>query len=91
MGLDTVNTKFYFFILYFILFKERLLGKHCCILVFVKLKMFRQEDNKEQDVSIIDSSIAKDIFFSILKLLISWLSGVFLHIFVCFGVTNMNI
>ena len=44
--------------------------------------MFQQEDNKEQDVSIIDSSIAKDIFFLILKLLISWLAGAFLHIFV---------
>ena len=49
VGLDTVNTKFYSFILYFILFKERLLEKHRCIVVFVKLKMFQQEDNKEQD------------------------------------------
>ena len=87
MGLDAANTKFYYFALYFILFKERLLEKRC---LFVKLKMFRQEDNKEQDVSIIDISIAKDIFFSILKLLISWLAGPFLHIFVCFGVANMN-
>ena len=62
MGLDAVNTKFYSFILYFILFKERLLKKHRCIVAFVKLKMFRQEDNKEQYRSIIDSSIAKDIF-----------------------------
>ena len=44
--------------------------------------MFRQKDVKEEDVSIIDSSIAKDILFSILKLLISWLVGAFLHI--CF-------
>ena len=29
MGLDAVNTKFYSFILYFMLFKERLLEKHC--------------------------------------------------------------
>ena len=56
---------------------------------FVKLKMFQQEDNKEQDISIIDSSIAKDSFSTILKLLISWLAGFFLHIFVCFGVANM--
>ena len=90
MGLDTANTKSYSFILYFILFKDRLLEKHCCIVVFVRLRMFRQEDNKEQDVSIIYSSIAKDIFFSILKLLISWLTGAFLHIFVCFSVANMN-
>ena len=90
VGLDTVNTKFYSFILYFILFKERLLEKHRCIVVFVKLKMFQQEDNKEQDVSIIGSSIAKDIFFSILKLLISWLAGAFLHIFACFSVANIN-
>ena len=52
--------------------------------------MFWQEDIKEQDVSITDSSIAKDIFFSILKLLISWLAGAFLHLFVCFGVVNIN-
>ena len=90
MGLDTVNTKFYSFILYFMLFKEKLLEKHCCIVVFIKLKMFQQEDIKEQDASIIDSSIEKDIFFSLLKLLISWLDGAFLHIFVCFGVVNMN-
>ena len=64
--------------------------KHRCVAVFVKLKMFRQEDNKEQDVSIIDNSIAKNIFLSILKLLISLLVGAFLHIFVCFGVANMN-
>ena len=43
--------------------------------------MFRQKDVKEEDVSIIDSSIAKDILFSILKLLISWLIGAFLHIY----------
>ena len=65
MGLDSVNTKFYSFISYFILFKERLLEKHHSIIVFVELKMFRQEDNKEQDVSITDSSIAKDIFFNV--------------------------
>ena len=52
--------------------------------------MFRQEDNTEQDVSIIDSSIAKDIFFSILKLLISCFAVTLLHMFVCFGVSNMN-
>ena len=52
--------------------------------------MFWQEDNKEQDNSIIDSSIAKSIFFLILKLLTSWLAGAILHIFVCFGVSNMN-
>ena len=63
MGLDAVNTKFCSFVLYFILFKEGLLEKHCCIVVFVKLKMFQQEDNREQDVSMIDSSTAKDIFF----------------------------
>ena len=51
--------------------------------------MFWQEDIKEQDVSIIDSSIAKDIFFSILKLLISWLAGAFLNVFLCFGVVNI--
>ena len=61
MGLDAVNTKSYYFILYFILFKERLLEKHCCSTVSVKL-MFWQEGNCEQDVSIIDSSIAKGIF-----------------------------
>ena len=60
------------------------------IVVFVKLKMFRQEDNNEQDVSIIDSSIAKYIFFSILKLLISCFAVTLLHMFVCFGVSNMN-
>ena len=53
MGVDAVNTKSYSFILYFILFKEILLGKYRCIVVFVKLKMFRQEDNNEYDVSII--------------------------------------
>ena len=63
MGLDAVNTKFCFFILCFILFKEGLLEKYCCIVVFVKLKMFWQEQNKEQDVSIIDNSIAEDFFF----------------------------
>ena len=90
MGLDAINTKFYCFISYYVLFKERLLEINCCIVVFVKLKMFWQEDIKEQDVSITDSSIAKDIFFSILKLLISWLAGAFLHLFVCFGVVNIN-
>ena len=63
MDLGTVNTKFYYFILYFILFKERLLEKHRCIVVFVKLKTFQQEDNKEQDISTIDSSAAKKHFF----------------------------
>ena len=58
MGLDAVNTKFYLFILYLIIFKDRLLEKH----QIFKLKMFRQEHNKEQDVSKIDSSIPKDIF-----------------------------
>ena len=58
MGLDAVNTKFYSFILYLIIFKDRLLEKH----QIFKLKMFRQEHNKEQDVSKIDSSIPKDIF-----------------------------
>ena len=78
MDLGTVNTKFYYFILYFILFKERLLEKHRCIVVFVKLKTFQQEDNKEQDISTIDSSVAKKHFFlSILKLLISLLVGAF--------------
>ena len=57
---------FYFYTLLTLLFKERLLEKHPCIVLFVKLKMFRQKDNKEQDVSIIDSSITKHIFFSIL-------------------------
>ena len=78
MDLGTVNTKFYYFILYFILFKERLLEKHRCIVVFVKLKTFQQEYNKEQDISTIDSSVAKKTFFlSILKLLISLLVGAF--------------
>ena len=54
---------FYFYTLLTLLFKERLLEKHRCIVLFVKLKMFRQKDNKEQDVSIIDSSITKHIFF----------------------------
>ena len=58
MGLDAVNTKFYSFILYLIIFKDRLLEKH----QIFKLKMFRKEHNKEQDVSKIDSSIPKDIF-----------------------------
>ena len=76
MSFGPVNTKFYSFNLYFILFKERSLEKHRCIVLSIKLKMFRKEDNKEQDVSIIDSSIAlQDIFFSILKLLISCLIG----------------
>ena len=68
MGLDAVNTKFYSFIILFstlYFFKERLLEKHHCIVVFVRLKMFRQEDNKEHNVTIINISIAKDIFFSI--------------------------
>ena len=50
MSLGPVNTKFYSFILYFILFKERSLEKHRCIVLSIKLKMFRKEDNKEQDV-----------------------------------------
>ena len=51
------------FLFYFIVYyKERLLERHRCIVVFVKLKMFWQEDNKEQDVSINDSCIAEDIF-----------------------------
>ena len=70
MVLDTVSTKFCSFVLYFVLFKERLWKKHSCIVVFVKLKIIQQEDNKEQDVSINDSSIARDNFFLILKLLI---------------------
>ena len=44
--------------------------------------MLRQEDIKEQDVSMIAISNAKDIF--------SWLAEAFLHIFVCFAVANMN-
>ena len=36
MGLDAVNTKFYSFILYLIIFKDRLLEKH----QIFKLKMF---------------------------------------------------
>ena len=84
MGLEAVNTKFCSLIFYFILFKERLLGKHSCIVVFVKLMMFPQDNNKEQDVPIIDSSIAKDIFSSVLKLLISWLVGAFcIYLFQC--------
>ena len=63
MFLDTVSTKFCSFLLYFVLFKERLLKKHSCSVVFVKLKIIQQEDNKEQDASVIDSSIARDILF----------------------------
>ena len=40
LGLDAVNTTFYYFILCFIIFKERLWEKHCCIVAFSKLKMF---------------------------------------------------
>ena len=75
---------FHFYTLLTLLFKERLLEKHRCIVLFVKLKMFRQKDNKEQDVSIIDSSITKHIFSQY------WLIGTFSHIFLCFGVANMN-
>ena len=39
MGLDAVNTKFYYFILYFIFFKEILLEKYRCIVAFVKLSV----------------------------------------------------
>ena len=63
MHLDAANNKFYSFILYFILFKKRLLEKHFYIVVFVKLKMFREEDNNKQDVLIIGSSITKGNFF----------------------------
>ena len=52
--------------------------------------MFRQEDNKEQDFSIIEVALPKTFFFSILKLLISWLAGAFFAYIVCFGVANMN-
>ena len=52
--------------------------------------MFRQKDVKEEDVSIIDSSIAKDILFSILKLLISWLIEGLFCIYVSFGVKHMD-
>ena len=44
--------------------------------------MFWQDDIKEQDHSIIESSISKDIF--------SWLAEAFLLTFVCLGVANMN-
>ena len=64
IGFEVVKTKFYSFVLYFILFKEGLLEKHRCIVVFIKLEMFGQEDNKEQDVSIIDSSIARHFFLN---------------------------
>ena len=89
MSLDAVNTKFYSFIFYFILFTNRWLQKtslHCSFYY----KMFQHEDDKEQDVSIIGSRIAKSIFFSILKLLTSWLAVAFFNIFVCFGVANMS-
>ena len=62
MGLDAVKTKFYSFISFYTFLKRDYCKKHYCIVVFVKLKMFQHEDNKEQDVSIIDSSIAKNIF-----------------------------
>ena len=65
MSFGPVNTKFYSFNLYFILFKERSLEKHRCIVLSIKLKMFRKEDKKEQDVSIIDSSIARHFFLNI--------------------------
>ena len=64
MVLDTVNTKSYSFILCFMLFKERLLKKHCCIVVFVNLKMFLLVDSKEQDVSIIG---LKTVFVAIMS------------------------
>ena len=63
IGFEVVKTKFYSFVLYFILFKEGLLEKHRCI-VFIKLEMFGQEHNKEQDVSINDSSIARHFFLN---------------------------
>ena len=63
MHLDAAKNKFYSFILYFILFKKRLLEKHCYTVVFVELKMFRAGDNNKQDVSITGSSITKGHFF----------------------------
>ena len=90
MDLGTVNTKFYYFILYFILFKERLLEKHRCIVVFVKLKTFQQEDNKEQDISTIDSSVAKKHFFVNIEVADFFACWGFFYIFVYFSVGNMN-
>ena len=47
--------------LYFL--KRDYCKKHRCAFVFVKLVMFQQADNKEQVISINDSSTAKNIFF----------------------------
>ena len=60
--IDDVNWCKVFLFYFIVYYKERLLERHRCIVVFVKLKMFWQEDNKEQDVSINDSCIAEDIF-----------------------------
>ena len=60
--IDDVNWCKVFLFYFIVYYKERLLERHRCIVVFVKLKMFWQEDNKEQDASINDSCIAEDIF-----------------------------
>ena len=62
--------------------------KYPCIIAFAKLKMFRQEDNKEQSVSIIGISIAKHFFLDIevASFLAYW---AFLHIFACLGYVSV--